>query len=103
MLAGEHVNDARAADARFHQHKAGMVGSDFADHGSLFAKGVRLHRGKNARAVSTGYDRQQLAFVGDVERVKPKNLTGAFDLLADWYARFVKEHSDVRGLGNFTE
>ncbi len=83
LLAEHDVQDARAADLGLHQHHAGVIGNDLANHGSFAAQRVLAHALDNFVRCLSGNDGDQLAFVGDIKRIESQNFASAFDRLAD--------------------
>lgn len=45
----------------------------------------------------------QIAFIGDVKRIKAENLARPFDFLADGDSRLIEKHAHACGLGDFVE
>ena len=59
-----------------------MVGDDLADDGGVPAERMRAHLGEDGIGHLGADDGEQLAFVGDVERVEAEDLAGAADRFA---------------------
>jgi hypothetical protein len=59
------------------------LGGDLGDDRRLAADGVGAERGEGGVGRVGGDDRDQLALVGDVDRVDPEDLAGTRDLRTD--------------------
>ena len=66
-------------------------------------KRMCLHGGENGVGIFRRDDGQELPFIGDVERVEPKDFAGAFDLFADRDLGFVKANADAGALRDFAQ
>ncbi len=53
------------------------------------------HRGKGRVRFVRGNNRDQLPFIGDIQRIEPENFAGAFHFLADRDRRFLQENADL--------
>src|SRR6266540_2800862 len=82
LLAGKHVNDTGAADARFHHDKTGMIARDFANHGGLLTKRMRFHSAEDKIDILRGDNGEKLSFVRNIKRIEAENLAGAFHFFA---------------------
>ena len=57
---------------------------------------MRAHDGEQALGVLPGTDRDQLAFVGDVQRIESKELARCVDLRLHGNGRLADQHADIR-------
>ena len=71
-----------------------MVGRDRTDDCGLLAERVRLHGGKNRIRLFRGDDGQKFPFIGDVERVEPKDFACALNLFTDGNPCFYQRNAD---------
>ena len=76
LLAGQPVDDAAAAEARLHLHEVVRVVDHLADDRGVASERMRAHRREQALGVGGATDRDELALVGDVERIEPEELAG---------------------------
>src|SRR5688572_2106924 len=96
LLALQHVDDSAPADGRFQHNKARAVLHHLAYHAGLSAFTMPLHRRHDPLGVGSRDDRQQLALIGDVQRVQAKQLAHAAHGLADGDRGFVEHDTDAR-------
>ena len=76
----EPVDDAAAAEARVHLDEVVRIGDHLADDRGVASERMRAHRREQPVGVLGAADRDELAFVGDVERVEAQELAGGSDL-----------------------
>ncbi len=82
-LFGERqVENARAANFSAQKNHAGVIRHRAADHSCLSAFDRLPHRIQDSRGRAAGNKRDQLALIGDEQRVEPQNFAGAFHILA---------------------
>jgi hypothetical protein len=79
-VADEHVDHAVAAEGRAAQHPALGLVPDLADDRRVGSSGMRTQRLERHVGVLGCDERDQLALVGDVQRVDAQDLAGADDL-----------------------
>src|ERR671926_395512 len=103
LFADEHVYEAPPAEDGLHHHAAGAVVGHVADDRGPGAEGVRLERRQGGLGLLAGHDADDLALVGEVERVEAQNLAEALDLAPYGRAVFVYLDPDLRRLGDLVQ
>ena len=68
---------------------------------AFFAQRMPAHGGKNTIGIFRRNEGQQLAFVGDVERIEAEDFAGAFDFFADGNGRFIEADADAARIRRF--
>src|ERR1019366_5356245 len=69
LVAGEHIDDSGCAEGGLHRDHGGVLVGHGADDGGLAAKGVMAHGGEDGVGGVGRDDGDELALVGDIERV----------------------------------
>src|SRR5690606_9056177 len=103
LLAGEHLDRTQAPAPAALEYFARMVIGDAADDGGVGTERIRAHDGERlVRAIACDHC-DELAFVGDVERVEAEDLAGAAYLVEHGYGGLVDGHADVPGVGELAQ
>src|SRR5271166_6489313 len=95
LIAGEHVDDALAAERCLHRYHAGRFARDLADDGCIAAGGLGPHRRQHPVRIGGRHDRDELSLVGEVERVEPEDLADATHRLLDRQVAFADPDADA--------
>ena len=76
LFAHLHVNDALAANACVGDHHARVLLYDLTDDSGLLAHRVLAHGGNQGFRHKLWHNRQELAFICDIERIEAEKHTG---------------------------
>ena len=83
--------------------EAVRVGDHGADDGRVLPERVGAHGGEQGLGVPRRADGEELALVGDVERVDAEQLAGGGDLAAHGDGRFLQAHAGAALVGDLVE
>src|SRR5580704_4418262 len=103
LFSGEHVDNPSSAHSRFHGHKSGVILSHLSNDRSLGTERVSPHRGEYSAGGFGRHNRQELPSFGDVKRIQPKNLAGAFHFLTERNVSFVQNDADPSRLRDLAQ
>ena len=99
----EPVHHAVSAEPGLHLDESVGVGDDLADDRGVAAERVGAHRGEKAPGIALFADGDELAFVGDVERIEAEKLAGREHIRLERDRALGKPHADARLLRDFVE
>src|SRR5919108_3462066 len=103
LLPQHELDDAGAAYTSPHDHQGLVVRHHLADDLGVMAMPMAVHSFQNVLRVFPADDGDELALVGEVERVNPQDLAGPLHILADGDALFVEDDPHLRASGNRIE
>src|SRR5581483_3117365 len=103
LFARKHIHHAIATYTRLHRDTAGMLGDNFANDGGFLAKRVFAHDRQHKFGILRPHKGDELAFVGDVERVEAEDFTSAFDGFVNRNVSFLEADAHARLPGDFIE
>ncbi len=103
LLTAQPVHHTATAEAGFHLHESVGVLDHLADDRCLPALRMRAHRGKQCVGVFGGADRDQLAFIGDVERIEAEQFACRFDCRLHRNRGFIQMDADAGLMGDFVD
>src|SRR6516165_4118896 len=102
-IANEHVDDSAATIACGHQHGAARLLANFADDASLGPAGPGVKRLQRRVSKFGSYDRQELPFIRDVQRIETQQLTGSAHGVVNGKAVFKQNDAQPTIPGEFIE
>jgi hypothetical protein len=85
-IAGEHIHDPGAAELRHAEHGAGRFLANLANDRGLATSGRGAQNCQRVVGLPRRDHHEELAFVGDVQRIEPQQLAGAAHFIAHWDA-----------------
>jgi len=83
MVAGQHVYDASPAEPGHDRNYSLGLCNYFSDHTGLSTMRVFTHPGHKRVCSISSHTRNQLSFVGYIERIEPEYLARAVDFTSD--------------------
>src|SRR5277367_4822910 len=102
-IADEHINDAAAAVTSSDQYRPSRLLADFSDDLSVVPARRQGQGVDRSVSVLWGHDGEKLAFIRDVERVQPQQLTGSPDRIPHRNLIFKQKHSQTAIARKFVE
>src|SRR6516165_7643851 len=103
LFADEHIDDTLASEIRVHHHAARDARGDAPNNAGILPERMSLQRGTGPFRCAGRHDNNDLALIGEVERIEAKDLAKAFDLLTQRRRFLVDLDPDAGGLGNLVE
>jgi hypothetical protein len=71
LFPGQHIHNPTSANTGLHDNPAGVIFDHFSYDGGILAKGILPYGGQNRFGVRSRNKSQQLALIGQIERIKP--------------------------------
>ena len=96
LLARQAVDDAPAAERSDHLHEPALIGDGLADDRGVAAERMSLHRHKRGRSACGRDHCDQLALVGDIERIEAQEFAGCGHFGLDRDQPFVDSEAHAR-------
>src|SRR5690242_5357990 len=79
LFPRHHVEDPAAVDAAPELDRSLVTADDLADDGGFASERIGAHRCEHRVGIRRRDAGNELSFVGDIERIEPKDLARAFD------------------------
>src|SRR5579863_8922294 len=102
-ITDQHIYNSTAAILSADQHRTRRLLAHLAHDNSATAALAGTQRGKRLLGVIRADDREKLAFIGNVQRVKPKQLAGAANFVADRDQLFLQYDAQTAIAGSFVK